>query len=157
MSLVNNIRDFCMKHKRIVCLIIFIILAIFLSKLTASMKEGIDGIKLSNCSELNSKGADKNCANCLGVVLSERAAADGNKCFWNDTTKQCGSFSGAGFKDTCTNTSTTPASSANVCTSATCPNLKLLDTPTWFADPILKSGNLPKLSLVDTPTWITKV
>ena len=144
MSLINNIRNFCMKHKRIVCLLIFILLAIFLSKLNGSMKEGIT---LNTCHSFNSNQlVEKNCANCLAVTLPSNAAADGNKCYWNADTKLCGSFLGAGFKDTCTNTGTGTATGTATGSST----LKLLDTPTWFKKP-----DSDKLALVDTPTWFS--
>ena len=162
MSLINNIRNFCMKHKRIVCLLIFILLAIFLSKLNGSMKEGIT---LNTCSLFNSNQlVDKNCANCLAVTLPSNAGADGNKCYWNADTKLCGSFLGAGFKDTCTNTGTATGTGTGTgtatgtgtgtgtgtATGTASSTLKLLDTPTWFKKP-----DSDKLALVDTPTWFS--
>lgn len=154
MSLVYNIRKFCMKYKRIVCLIVLILLAIFLSKLTRSMKEGLETpITLKTCSIFNSNQlVEKNCANCLAVKLTTNGGAEGNKCWWNAAEQKCGSFSGAGYKDTCTadTTTTTTTDPGSTCTDATCPALKILDTPTWFKYP-----NTASLSLADTPTWIT--
>jgi len=146
MSLVNSISEFCLKYKRIICLIIFILLAFFLKKLTESMKEGL---VLNSCATFNSnQTVEKTCANCLGVKLSQGDA--NSKCFWNSRLNKCGSFSGNGYSNTCTSTdySTTSSSSG--------PTLQLLDTPTWLADPTQNSDTPPKLTLVDTPTWITK-
>ena len=146
MSLVNSIYEFCLKHKRIVCLIIFIILAIFLHKLSESIKEGL---VLNSCAAFNSnQTVEKTCANCLGVTLSQGDA--NSKCYWNSRLSKCGSFLDDGYSNTCTSADSTTT------TGSSGPTLQLLDTPTWLADPTQNSDTPPKLTLVDTPTWITK-
>ena len=146
MSLVNSISEFCLKYKRIICLIIFILLAIFLKKLSESMKEGLE---LNSCAAFNSnQQVEKTCANCLGVKLLQGDA--NSKCYWNSNKNKCGSFLDAGYSNTCTSSSDSSSGSSSG------PTLQLLDTPTWLADPNEKSGTPPKLTLVDTPTWITK-
>lgn len=148
MSLVNSISEFCLKHKRIICLIIFILLAFFLKKLTESMKEGLE---LNSCATFNSnQTVEKTCANCLGVTLSQGDA--NSKCYWNSRLNKCGSFLGNGYSNTCTSTTL----SDSITGSSSGPTLQLLDTPTWLADPTQNSDTPPKLTLVDTPTWITK-
>lgn len=151
MSLVNSISEFCLKYKRIICLIIFILLAIFLKKLSESMKEGLE---LNSCAAFNSnQQVEKTCANCLGVTLSQGDA--NSKCYWNSRLNKCGSFLDTGYSNTCT--PGTSSSDSSVTTgSSSGPTLQLLDTPTWLADPNEKTGTPPKLTLVDTPTWITK-
>ena len=171
MSLVNSISELCLKHKRIVCLIIFILLAIFLKKLSESMKEGLE---LNSCATFNSnQSVEKTCANCLGVKLSQGDA--NSRCYWNSALNKCGSFLDTGYSNTCTSTGTTVGATTGTTVGATTgtttgattgsttgtsvPTLQLLDTPTWLADPTQKSDacpTCPKLTLVDTPTWITK-
>jgi hypothetical protein len=149
MSLVNSISEFCLKHKRIICLIIFILLAVFLKKLSESMKEGLE---LNSCAAFNSNQfVEKTCTNCLGVKLLRGDA--NSKCYWNSALNKCGSFLDTGYSNTCTSTTDTTTGSSSG------PTLQLLDTPTWLADPTQKSDacpTCPKLILVDTPTWITK-
>jgi hypothetical protein len=149
MSLINTVRNFIINNKRILSLIIIILLAFFLDKLNKTIKEGLE---LPSCSVFNTnQSVEKNCANCLAVKLN---SAD-TKCYWNETEKKCGSFLGNGYKDTC---ATTTNINTNTCPN--CPKLQILDTPTWFADPVLKSSTCPtcpKMTIADTPTWITKV
>jgi hypothetical protein len=148
MSLPNNIRNFILNNKRILSLFVIILLAIFLNKLNKTIKEGL---VLNSCSIFNTNQLiEKTCANCLAVKLKDT----NTKCYWNETDKKCGSFLGNGYKDTC---ATSANSNSNTCSD--CPKLQILDTPTWFADPVLKSTTCPtcpKLTLADTPTWITK-
>ncbi len=148
MSLINNIRNFILNNKRILSLFVIILLAIFLNKLNKTIKEGL---VLNSCSIFNTNQLiEKTCANCLAVKLKDT----NTKCYWNETDKKCGSFLGNGYKDTC---ATSANSNSNTCSD--CPKLQILDTPTWFADPVLKSTTCPtcpKLTLADTPTWITK-
>lgn len=152
MSLVNSISEFCLKYKRIICLVSFILLAFFLKKLSESMKEGL---VLNSCATFNSnQTVEKTCANCLGVKLLQGDA--NSKCYWNSSLNKCGSFPGNGYSNTCTSTS---GSSSSTTSGSTVPTLQLLDTPTWLAVPSQKtdaSPTSPKLTLVDTPTWITK-
>ena len=153
MSLINSISGFCIKNKRIICLIIFIILAIFLHKLSASMKEK-EGLELNSCDLFNSnQKVEKTCANCLGVTLLRGDA--NSKCYWNSRLNKCGSFLDTGYSNTCTSSGSSSADSATSGSSSG-PTLQLLDTPTWLADPTQNSNTPPKLTLVDTPTWITK-
>lgn len=149
MSLINSISEFCLQHKRIICLIVFILLVVFLKKLSESMKEGLE---LNSCATFNSnQQVEKTCANCLGVKLLQGDA--NSKCYWNSALNKCGGFLDAGYSNTC---SLTTDSSSSATSGSSVPTLQLLDTPTWLADPTLKSGTSPKLTLVDTPTWITK-
>lgn len=144
MSLINTVRNFILNNKRILSLIIIILLAIFLNKLNKTIKEGLE---LNSCSVFNTNQmVEKTCANCLAVKIK---GAD-TKCYWNATDKKCGSFLGNGYKDTCAS-ATNDNSNANSDTCPTCPKLQILDTPTWFSDPLLK------MTVADTPTWITKV
>ena len=143
MSLINTVRNFILNNKRILSLIIIILLAIFLNKLNKTIKEGLE---LNSCSVFNTNQmVEKTCANCLAIKIK---GAD-TKCYWNQTDKKCGSFLGNGYKDTCAS-ATSDNSNSNSKTCPTCPKLQILDTPTWFSDPLLK------LTIADTPTWITK-
>jgi hypothetical protein len=152
MSLVDSISDFCFKNKRIICLIIFILLAIFLKKLSETMKEGLE---LNSCAAFNSnQQVEKTCANCLGVKLLRGDA--NSKCYWNSRQNKCGSFLDTGYSNTCSLTTDSSITDPSTTSSSSVPTLQLLDTPTWLADPTQKSDALPKLTLVDTPTWITK-
>jgi hypothetical protein len=126
-----SLSSFCLKYKRPLCLVVFILLGFILVQVSGSIKEGLD---VNGLIDVISCSGETTCANCTKSYFS----ISGNKkirCAWSKNTEN--GINSCVISDDktptgdfmCpTDTSTTkPGCSA-------CPKLKLLDTPTWVSE-----------------------
>jgi hypothetical protein len=130
-----SLGSFCLKYKRPLCLVVFILLGFILIQLSASIKEGIvttDWTKLepldkgSLCTRLS------NCSKCTKSYMRFPEEKDNVRCAWTKNTVNqyvCESSTSS----TPVGNFSCPDDTSNTkpgCTA--CPKLKLLDTPTWI-------------------------
>jgi len=131
-----SLSSFCIKYKRPLCLVVFILLGFVLIQISASIKEGLvatDWTKLVPLKAQSVCGDVTSCSTCTNSYLKYTDEKDNLRCAWrknpsnnlyscvtSDSTTPVGNFSCP------TDTSNTKPG----CTA--CPKLKLLDTPTWI-------------------------
>ena len=137
-----SLSSFCLKYKRPLCLVVFILLGFILIQVSGSIKEGLDVTDWNWNWNLLTALKDKSvcsdvttCNTCNKSYLKYAEDKDNIRCSWKKNTSNnlysCVSAIGSkpGDDFTCpTDTSNTKPG----CTA--CPKLKLLDTPTWLLD-----------------------
>jgi hypothetical protein len=130
-----SLSSFCFKNKRLLCFVAFLILGFLLIQISSSIKEkeglAIDWTKLTpvkkSCGEDNTT-----CDACAKTYVKGNTESDNILCAWNSNTSKCESSTDSspiGYFS-CPNSNT--ISNSNPACS-TCPQLKLVDTPTWIS------------------------
>jgi hypothetical protein len=129
-----SLTSFCIKYKRPLCLIIFILLGFILFHVSASIKEGfnVSGLtKVESCIDASIKN---NCTKCISSYFGSTGSE--TRCAWhmNPSNNQYSCVT-SDPKTTPIGELSCPIDTYNTkpgCSA--CPKLKLLDTPTWLLD-----------------------
>ena len=124
--------SFCVKYKRPLCFIAFLVLAFVLFNVSDSIKEGLD-IDWTKLGTVASCTRPSTCSSCVQSYYPGSSTADNIRCAWNSASSSGGSCE--------TSSATTPVGyftcpSSNTVTKpgcTPCQKTKLLDTPTWMS------------------------
>ncbi len=132
-----SLSSFCIKYKRPLCLVVFILLGFILVQVSGSIKEGIITTNWNDLVDLKGRstcGTLKTCSTCINSYLKYDDERDNIRCAWSKNlygSRECvnsNTSTPVGDFDCTTDTSNTKPG----CTP--CPKLKLLDTPTWLLE-----------------------
>jgi hypothetical protein len=132
-----SLGSFCIKYKRPLCLVVFILLGFILVQVSASIKEGIVITDWDKYEYLKGSSTCKDVSTCSTCTKSYMKYTDPNdniRCAWSKGSNN--SYSCVSSDDkTPVGDFTCPTDTSNTkpgCSA--CPKLKLLDTPTWILD-----------------------
>jgi hypothetical protein len=131
--------SFCLKYKRPLCLVVFILLGFILVQVSGSIKEGLDTTDWTKLEPLDNGSLCTRmttCSTCTKSYLKFADEKDNIRCAWSKNTsngiESCVSSDDktpiGDFMCPTDTSNTKPGCSA-------CPKLKLLDTPTWISEP----------------------
>ena len=83
--------SFCVKYKRPLCLIVFLVLAFVLFNVSDSIKEGIDTIDWSKLTQVAACTRSTTCSSCVQSYYPGSSTADYIRCAWNSASSSGGS------------------------------------------------------------------
>jgi hypothetical protein len=133
-----SLTSFCLKYKRPLCLVVFILLGFILVQLSASIKEGLVGTDWTKLESLkaNSTCTDvSTCSTCTNSYMKYDNEKNNIRCAWRKNASNGINSCVTSDEKTPIGDFLCPSDTSNTkpgCTA--CPKLKLLDTPTWISE-----------------------